>query len=69
MEISERLKRARWEWRMGGKRQCDLAKAAGVDPTILSGLFSGSVRIVKGDDPRVLRIAKVLGVPAKQAFE
>jgi transcriptional regulator with XRE-family HTH domain len=69
MQISERLKAARWAWRASGKKQFELARLAGVDPTVLSGIFCGAVPITKPEDPRVLRIAKVLDVPPTQAFE
>ena len=69
MQISERLKAARWEWRASGKKQFELARLAQVDPTVLSGIFTGAVPITKEQDPRVLRIAAVLNVPPTQAFE
>jgi Helix-turn-helix len=45
-----------------------IAAEAGVSPTTLSRLMSGSLR-ARPNDSRLLRVAKVLGVPADQVFD
>jgi hypothetical protein len=45
-----------------------IAMEAGVNPTVLSRLISGSSRC-RPDDPRLLRVAEILGVPRERVFE
>ena len=45
-----------------------LAWKAGLHPSVLSKLLHGAERVRDGD-PRVLRVAAVVGVPPEHAFE
>jgi transcriptional regulator with XRE-family HTH domain len=45
-----------------------IAHAAGLDPSTLSKLMCGITK-VKPEDPRVLKVGKILGVPPHQCFE
>lgn len=45
-----------------------LAQKAGLDPSTLSKLLCGIVRI-KPNDPRVIAIGKVLGLEPEECFE
>ena len=65
--VSQKLRQAVWERRAQGQKQYNLARLADVDPSSFSALLSDIVPI-KPDDPRVLRIAAVLGIPAAEAF-
>lgn len=44
-----------------------VAQRAGVNPTVLSRLLHGNAQIRLGD-PRVLAVARVVGVPPEHAF-
>jgi hypothetical protein len=45
-----------------------IAVEAGINPTVLSRLLSGYQRPRPGD-PRLLRVAEILGVPRERVFE
>ena len=45
-----------------------IAQLAGMDPSTLSKLLCGISRI-KPNDPRVLAIGKVLGIPENECFQ
>ena len=45
-----------------------IAQRAKIDPPVLSKLIHGALP-VQENDPRILRVAKLLGVPAAEAFE
>ena len=45
-----------------------IAQSAEVDPSILSKIITGSLRVRPGDE-RVLRVAKVLGLSPAKCFE
>ena len=68
MTISERLKSAVWDWRSKGRKQYELANRAGLDPTVVSALLSGA-QPIRENDARVLRLAKALRVPVRDAFD
>jgi len=65
--IAPALKRAVFEKRLQGVRQCDLAYQVGLHPSLLSHLLAGSIPI-RHNDARVLRVAQALGIPADEAF-
>jgi transcriptional regulator with XRE-family HTH domain len=65
--VSQKIRSALWAKRAAGEKQYHLARKADVDPSTFSALVNDIVQ-VKPDDPRVLRIAEVLGVPAAEAF-
>ena len=54
--------------RAAGERVYEIARAAGVRPNELSGLATGSIQ-VRRNDPRVARIAAVLGLSTEQCFD
>lgn len=68
MVVSEKLRREVLIFRSRGGKQYTLAKRAGIHPTILSALLTGSLP-VRSDDPRVLSIGRLVGVPAAECFE
>ncbi|MDA2927779.1 helix-turn-helix domain-containing protein [Acidobacteria bacterium AH-259-G07] len=45
-----------------------IAQQAGVQPNTLSKLING-IEPVKPDDPRILKVAKVLGLSKQEVFE
>jgi transcriptional regulator with XRE-family HTH domain len=45
-----------------------IAQFAGMDPSTLSKLICGISRI-KPNDPRVIKVGKVLGIPAEDCFQ
>lgn len=45
-----------------------IAQRAGIDPVTLSRILHGAQRLRPGD-PRVLAVAREVGVPAARAFE
>ena len=53
--------------KLSSNRQYELAHAIGVHPSTLSGWTNGIVP-VRADDPRLLRLAAILDVPADRAF-
>ena len=54
--------------KLAGRPAWRIAGEAGVNPTTLSRLISGSLR-PHPNDSRLLRVAKILGVPVDQVFE
>jgi hypothetical protein len=54
--------------RAAGERVYEIAARAEVRPNELSGITSGSIRVRRGD-PRVDRIAAVLGLTREECFE
>ena len=68
MTISEQLKAAVWAWRATGRKQYELAQKAGVDRTVVSAILTGA-QPVRANDARVLKLAKALRVPARDAFD
>lgn len=44
-----------------------IAYRAGINPTVLSKIMSGALR-VKDNDPRVLKIGAVVGLKPKECF-
>jgi hypothetical protein len=67
LTISLRLRLALLELRAKGVRQYVLARRVGLHPSLLSHIINGSIPLHE-NDPRVLRIAAAVGVPADQAF-
>jgi hypothetical protein len=65
--VSQRLKLAVLERRAAGQRQHELARAAGLHPSVFSSLVNDIIPI-RDQDPRVLKIAEVVGVSAEEAF-
>jgi hypothetical protein len=65
--VSHKLRSAVWARRAAGDKQHELARAADVHPSIFSALVN-DITPIKAGDPRVLRIAAVLGVSAEDAF-
>lgn len=67
VKIGPALRHAIFEYRAGGGRQYVLAQRLDEHPSFISHIVHGSVPI-RADDPRVLRLAAILGVPAEEAF-
>lgn len=61
MRASPQLRLAVLRKRASGVRQHQIARAAEMHPTILSSILSGGLPITDRD-PRVLRLAMVLGL-------
>lgn len=53
---------------MRGERVYEIARRAGLHPQQVSQVLNGSVRL-RVNDPRALKIAAAVGVPAAQALE
>ena len=45
-----------------------IAHKAGIDPSTLSKLICGIVKVKPGD-PRVIKVGKVLGIPVEDCFQ
>lgn len=45
-----------------------IAWSAGANPTVLSKLINGIER-PKPNDPRIIKVGRVLGIPAEQCFD
>lgn len=54
--------------KLSKQRGYQIAHAAGLHPSTLSRLVTGAER-PRPDDPRVLRVASVLGLSATECFE
>ena len=54
--------------KLSEKRAYKIAHEAGLHPSTLSSLLNGIER-VKPQDPRVISIGKVLGIPAEECFQ
>ncbi|MCC7241199.1 MAG: hypothetical protein IT180_04685 [Acidobacteria bacterium] len=71
--VSPTLKRAVWERRAAGERQAHIAQRARtsdgqpLDPVWVSKALCGLTTIRPGD-PKVLALARAVGVPATEAF-
>jgi hypothetical protein len=65
--VSSKIRLAVWARRAAGDKVHQLARLADVHPSIFSALVN-DITPIKAGDPRVLRIAEVLGVPAGEAF-
>jgi len=63
--ISIKLKAA---IKLNDKRQYQIAHEAGLNPSTLSKIICGIERVKEGD-PRVLSVAKVLGLKQEECFE
>ncbi len=63
--LSETLRNA---IRTSGTRQWRLATVIGVHPSLLSNWMAGRYEPRRGD-PRVLQLARLVGVPESEAFE
>jgi hypothetical protein len=64
--VSQHLKLAALERRLK-EPQYETARQCGQHPSVYSSLINDIIPIREGD-PRVLKIAEVLGVPSDQAF-
>ena len=65
MQISKLLKNA---VRLSDVRQYKVAHAAGLHPSTLSRLMNG-IEIPQKNDPRVISIGRVVGIPARECFD
>lgn len=65
MRVSRPLRAA---IKLSEHRAYQIAHRARVHPNVLSALINGIIP-VRENDPRVLRIARVLGIPPDRAFE
>jgi hypothetical protein len=63
--ISEKFKIA---VKLDPRQQYKLAWMAGVNPTVLSQIITGYIRPKPGD-PRVIKVGKILGIPAEDCFQ
>ena len=63
--VSRKLKIA---IKLGDTPAYRIAQQVGLDPSLLSKLIHGIVKVEHGD-PRVIAIGKVLGVPEDECFE
>ena len=63
--ISEKL---RTTIKLGKEPAYKIAHKAGIDPSTLSKLICGIVKVKPGD-PRVIKVGKVLGIPAEDCFQ
>jgi hypothetical protein len=65
IEVSRRLFEA---VKLHGVPAYKIARQARIEPSILSKLLHGAER-VRPQDPRVLAIARIVGVPPEDAFD
>ena len=63
--VSEKLRAG---VKLSDNRAYKIAHKAGIDPSTLSKLICGIVKVRPGD-PRVIRVGKVLGIPAEDCFQ
>ena len=54
--------------KLGDTPAYKIAQQAGINPATLSKLMCGIIP-VKENDPRVIAVGKVLGIPASECFE
>ena len=66
--ISENLKRELLIARARGTKQYEIARRAGLHPSVLSAIVHAAIPVRRGDR-RVLRLAEVLGVSEADCFE
>ena len=67
VRVSQKLRLAVVQRCCDGMRQYQIAKAAGLHPTVMSALLH-DIRPVRPEDSRVIAIGKVVGVPAADCF-
>ena len=65
--VSQKLRLAVWAKRAEGTKQHELARSAEVNLSVFSSLVNDHIPL-RDNDERVLRIAKVLGIPPEEAF-
>jgi hypothetical protein len=65
MGVSQEFKNA---VKLAPKRAYQIAHEAGLHPTTLSRIVCG-IELVKMMDPRVLKVAEVLGIPPENCFD
>jgi transcriptional regulator with XRE-family HTH domain len=54
--------------RSRGTRQYEIARRAGLHPTVLSAILTGAVQVGPGD-ARIVRVAEVLGLTPAECFD
>ncbi|MBL7180281.1 MAG: hypothetical protein ISS67_06000 [Desulfobacterales bacterium] len=62
--VSQKLRAA---IKLGDEPAYKIAHKAGLDPSTLSKLICGIVKVKDGDQ-RVIKVGKVLGIPPKECF-
>jgi len=67
VKVSPKIVEAIRKQRARGIRQYEVAMKAEVHPSVLSAIVTGAIPL-QADDPRVLRLARVLRVPPREAF-
>ena len=65
LRVSNKLRLAVLQARVNGTRQYELARQAGLHQTVFSTLVC-DIRPIQPNDPRVIAIGRVLGVPAAE---
>jgi hypothetical protein len=68
MRVSERLKFELLRRRATGQRQYSIANAAHLHPSVVSALVNNALPLSK-NDPRVARLAKVLGLSIDECLD
>lgn len=68
VKVSMRLRHKLSRRRCEGLKQYEVARAAGLHPTTLSSLIPDIVPL-RENDPRVLAVGRVLGIPDAECFE
>jgi transcriptional regulator with XRE-family HTH domain len=63
--VSEKLRAA---IKLGNIQAYKVAHEAGIDPSTLSKLICGIIKVKHGDE-RVIKIGKVLGLPPDECFQ
>lgn len=63
--VSNKLKAAIY---LSDKRAYQIAQEAGLNPCTLSKLLNG-IEEVKPNDPRILRVGEIIGVPPGECFD
>jgi hypothetical protein len=63
--VSQKL---RAKIKLGSEPAYKIAHEAGIDPSTLSKLICGIVKVARGD-PRVIAVGRVLGIPEDECFE
>ena len=67
-QVSKRLRLEVLLRRMAGERQYEIARAIGEQPATISTLLR-NIAPVRDDDPRVLALGRLLGIPDEECFE
>lgn len=65
MGVSQKFRAA---VKLSSRRAYVIAQQAGLDPSVLSRILNG-IDVVKPGDPRVLRVAAVLGLRNDECFD